>query len=153
MSYRTRRIIRAIFWFVVGIVFLFMSMLGFFAYLRDSNFVRQAAVAPATVSEMYNRPNPNGDDEPLWYIHYEFTLPDNSAMAGDKEISYYEYLNIYAVGNQFEVHYDPTNPSLHLVDVQQEFKGRIRSFLILFAISVVMIIIGIADYFRFSRRA
>jgi len=140
-----------IFWTIAGFVFLFMSMMGFFAYLRDQNFVRQAEIATATIIDKFNRPNPNGDSEPLWFIHYEYPLPDNTVVSDEKEISYYEFSNVYSVGNQFEVHYDPSNPSRHMADVEQEFKNRLQSLLIMFGLCVLMFLGSAWTYYRLTR--
>jgi hypothetical protein len=149
--YRTRRIMSLVFWTIAGFVFLFMSMMGFFAFLRDRGFVQQADIAPATITDKFNRPNPNGDDEPPWYISYEYTLPDNSVVTDEKEISYYEFSNIYSVGNQFEVHYDPSDPSRHMADVEQDFKNRLQSLLAIFGLCVLMFLGSAWSYYRLTR--
>ncbi|MEM9955510.1 MAG: DUF3592 domain-containing protein [Chloroflexota bacterium] len=145
MIYKFRRLLRQVFLWGVGIVFLVMTFIGGYMYLRDSNFVRQATVTSAIVTEKYTQPNPNDSSDPDLYVRYEFSLPDNTVISDETTVSYNEYTSVYAIGRQYEVHYDADNPSRHLFDVERSFPNRLNSLLLIFGISLVGLIFGGVD--------
>lgn len=143
---------QVLFW-GIGILFLVMTFIGGFTYIRDSNFVNQATVATAIIIDKYTTPNPNSDTEPNFFVEYQFRLADNSVVMDEAKVSYSEFVGVYnRLGSQFTVHYDDQNPTRNLFDAERDFPNRLTSLLLIFGISVMGFVFAGVDLLWKRRR-
>ncbi len=142
MKFSLSTIMYLVLFWGLSVVFLIMVLIGSYTFVRDRSFLKGAVLTTATVSEKFNRPNPNGDSEPLWFMTYEFVLPDNRVVSKQEEISYFEYSNIYEPGTRIELHYNPADPDNHIFDTNRAFKNRLNSIYILLGLTIACFIGG-----------